>query len=832
MPKLIIDDREIQVSAGTKVITAAEQAGIVIPRFCYHPALGSVGACRMCAVKFLDGPVRGLQMSCMVEAQDDMVVSTGDSEAVEFRRQVIEWLMLNHPHDCPVCDEGGHCLLQDQTVAGGHGIRRYLGKKRTYRDQYLGELVQHEMNRCIHCYRCRRFYQEIAGCRDFGAMQIGDRTYFGRFRDGPLESGFAGNLIDLCPTGVFTDKPSRFKGRRWDFQRAPSVCLHCSLGCATTPSARYREVVRVEGRCSELVNGHFICDRGRYGFGYANHPERPREMLIGRHNVPYNDAILTVADRLNAIRHRGKPEAVGCLTSVRASLETMVQLKRLARVQEWREPNCFLDAFDQVKATAAVGRLTADLAISMQEVGKADVILVVGTDPLNEAPMLALAIRQAVRAGARVVVVEPRPVSLPFDFAHWPASPRELTTILHAVTRGAVPQAAVQPLGAEAVAFLESLPAEVPGGKLAADRLRVVAAWLLSSRRPVIVCGTNIVYRSTISAAADLAVLLRAAKHDAGLFYVLSGANAFGAALVAADSTPFPQLLTAIEQSQVKALLLVESDPLSNYPDQDRVWAALKKLELLVVLDYLPNRALELAHVVLPTQSVFETLASFINQEGRLQVTAAVHQGGVPLEQWTGGQHPPLDFSRQGPGTGARAAWQILAELEATLAPYHRVASLRELWSQISLELNVTLDGGTDLGIPDGQRVAFKDFGVRPFAPVPPDAATEPEADDLGLTLFRVDWFYGTEELSAFSSIAQMVETAPHVLMHPADAGQRGLSPGEQVVLRFDGERLLRVPLQISDRMAPGVVILPRHRLLPWQQGGEGAVRVSVEREP
>ena len=253
MPKLTIDDIEIDVPEGTKVIEAAERIGIMIPRFCYHPALGSVGACRVCAVNFLDGPVKGIKMSCMESAQDGMVVSTTDPEAMAFRQYVIEWLMLNHPHDCPVCDEGGHCLLQDQTVSCGHGIRRYMGKKRTYRDQDLGPFVQHEMNRCIHCFRCRRFYQEFAGYRDLGAMQIGHRMYFGRFSDGPLESPFAGNLIDVCPTGVYTDRPARFKGRRWDFERGPSLCLHCSLGCNTIGSARYRRRLHAASRKTEPV---------------------------------------------------------------------------------------------------------------------------------------------------------------------------------------------------------------------------------------------------------------------------------------------------------------------------------------------------------------------------------------------------------------------------------------------------------------------------------------------------------------------------------------------------------------------------------------------------
>ena len=254
--KLVIDGIEAEVPRGLKVIEAAASVGIVIPRFCYHPALGSVGACRVCAVKFVEGPVKGIEMSCMQDARDGMVVSTTDEEAVDFRKHIIEWLMMNHPLDCPVCDEGGHCLLQDLTVAGGHGIRRYPGKKRTYRDQYLGSFVQQEMNRCIQCFRCRRFYQEFTGYRDFGTLQIADRTYFGRFQDGSLESPFAGNLVDICPTGVLTDKPSRYKGRRWDFQRAPSLCLHCSLGCLTVASARYREMVRLEARFSNALMQH------------------------------------------------------------------------------------------------------------------------------------------------------------------------------------------------------------------------------------------------------------------------------------------------------------------------------------------------------------------------------------------------------------------------------------------------------------------------------------------------------------------------------------------------------------------------------------------------
>ena len=363
MPKIIIDDRDIEVAAGTKVIEAAEKLGIMIPRFCYHPALGSVGACRVCAVKFLQGPFKGVQMSCMVDAQDDMVVSTTDEEAVAFRKYIIEWLMLHHPHDCPVCDEGGHCLLQDMTVSGGHGMRRYLGKKRTYQDQYLGPLLQHEMNRCIHCYRCARFYQEFSGYRDLGTLQSANQTYFGRFKDGILESPFAGNLSDICPTGVYTDKPSRFFGRRWDYARSHSLCINCSLGCHTVASSRYRKVVRQEARLSNAVNGHFICDRGRYGFFYAGLQQRPRKSMIDGEVIASAEAVGVLKQKLEIVMNKAGAEAIACAGSSRSSLETLAMLKQVCQAKGWQPPAYFADTAIAQKVKSAVSRLLPPVAM-------------------------------------------------------------------------------------------------------------------------------------------------------------------------------------------------------------------------------------------------------------------------------------------------------------------------------------------------------------------------------------------------------------------------------------------------------------------------------------
>ncbi|MDO9307593.1 MAG: 2Fe-2S iron-sulfur cluster-binding protein, partial [Deltaproteobacteria bacterium] len=329
MPRLVIDNIELEVPDGTNVLEAARSIGIVIPHFCWHPALGRAGACRVCAVKLLDGPVKGLQMSCMLPVQDGMVVSTSDEEALAMRRAVIEWLMINHPHDCPVCDEGGECQLQDYTIAGGHGIRRYDGKKRTHVNQQLGPLIEHEMNRCIQCYRCARFYQEYAGGSDFGVMGRSGSVYFGRQRDGRLESLFSGNLVDICPTGVFTDKTARFRARYWDYDMAPSLCPHCSLGCNTVPMARYRELLKVTARRNDDVNGWFICDRGRFSNAAVNDPERPRQALVDGRAVDMDAALDAALERLNEFIAQHGSGALAIIGSPRMSLEGNLLAARL-----------------------------------------------------------------------------------------------------------------------------------------------------------------------------------------------------------------------------------------------------------------------------------------------------------------------------------------------------------------------------------------------------------------------------------------------------------------------------------------------------------------------
>jgi NADH-quinone oxidoreductase subunit G len=808
MPRLVIDDLEIEVPKGSKVIEAAERLGIVIPRFCYHEALGSVGACRMCAVKFVQGPFKGVQMSCMIDAQDGMVVSTTDEEAVQFRKRVIELLMMNHPLDCPVCDEGGQCLLQDETWSSGHGIRRYRGKKRTYRDQYLGPFIQHEMNRCIHCYRCSRYYQEFAGYRDLGPMQIGNRMYFGRFSDGKLESPFSGNLVDICPTGVYTDKTARFKVRRWDLQRAPSLCNQCSLGCNTIANAHYRGVMRIEARCNHDVNGYFICDAGRFGFSYTNggadHKGRPWFAVADGKAVFAKTALGQAAEALGRISQTYGPGAIAAIGSHRSSLETQCMLKRICRTKDWRGPAFFSDPAGLRKTRSAVECLDLENAASMRDIQNADFIVIVGADPVNEAGMAALAIRQAARGNAPVVVIDPRPVDLPFDFEHIPAAPGDIEPYLAAIVGRAEGCRDFDP----------------PSG------VSLASEHLSSAKRPVIVCGTDVTRETTPAFAADCVQLLRAAGKDARLFYFLQGAGSFGSALLSGTSGPdLTEVIEDIEKGAIRALLVVESDPFHYYPDRSRLDLAVSKLDLLIAIDYLPTGTVKRAALFCPSSTILETGSTYINQEGRVQFAKRVHRGGMPL--W-GGEHPERVYGDAVPGGDHLPAWKALAEIAGEAMPEGELPE--NFPGGFFAAEHPALEGLAQGGQPaDGIRILPGKSGRGDrWKSLSAGSGKLPKIS-WGLELLTVEWMFGTTEFSAYSDSLNAGLSEPYMAMHLKDAQRAGLSDGDRVILELDNGDL-EIAVSVSDRTAEGVLIVPRHQALDWRKMTGAPVSVPLEK--
>ena len=341
-------------------------------------------------------------MSCMTPASDGTFISLDDEEAKQFRESVVEWLMTNHPHDCPVCEEGGNCHLQDMTVMTGHSFRRYRFTKRTHRNQDLGPFISHEMNRCIACYRCVRYYKDYADGTDLGVYGAHDNVYFGRPEDGTLESEFSGNLVEICPTGVFTDKThSERYNRKWDMQFAPSICQQCSIGCNISPGERYGELRRIENRYNGTVNHYFLCDRGRFGYGYVNLKDRPRQPVQRRGDdfitLNAEQAMQGAADIL-----RQSKKVIG-IGSPRASVESNFALRELVGEENFYTGIAHGEQ-ERLQLALKVLREGGIYTPALREIESYDAVLVLGEDVTQTGARVALAVRQAVKGKARELI--------------------------------------------------------------------------------------------------------------------------------------------------------------------------------------------------------------------------------------------------------------------------------------------------------------------------------------------------------------------------------------------------------------------------------------------
>ncbi len=630
MAVIFVENKPYTVKDGQNLLQACLGLGFDVPYFCWHPAFGSVGACRQCAVKqFKDEQdTRGkIVMACMTPAADGVRISIDDPEAKEFRASVIEWMMLNHPHDCPVCDEGGECHLQDMTVMTGHVHREYAFPKRTFRNQNLGPLINHEMNRCIHCYRCVRFYRDYAGGRDFDALAAHDHVYFGRAEDGALENEFSGNLVEVCPTGVFTDKTfQRHYTRPWDLQTAPSVCAHCGIGCNTIPGARYGEVRRIRNRYNGEVNGYFLCDRGRYGYEFAGGAARIGEPLARKDRsaalepVARGEALQLAAD---CLRDRGRVIGIG---SPRATLEANFALRRLVG------PDRFflgVSAEDYRTTAAAIDILQAGPARSpsLKEVRAADAALILGEDVTNTAPMLSLALRQMAHPKADAA-------ARAFDIPHWnDAAVRELaqdekeTLFLATPAATKLEEVALRSyhaapedlarLGFAVAHRIDPSSPAVPSLSEEADRLaEEIAGALLAAKRPLIVSGAGCGSEALLQSSANVAWALCRRGIPAMLSLVLPEADSFGLGLLGGGD--LQSALGALREGRADTVVVLEND-LYRRENPAAVDDALQNAKHVILIDHIQHATAAKADLILPAAAFAEETGTLVSIEGRAQ---------------------------------------------------------------------------------------------------------------------------------------------------------------------------------------------------------------------
>ncbi|HDO1382061.1 TPA: NADH-quinone oxidoreductase subunit NuoG [Aeromonas veronii] len=633
MATIYVDGKEYEVDGADNLLQACLSLGLDVPYFCWHPALGSVGACRQCAVKQYQNAddKRGrLVMSCMTPATDGSYIAIEDEEAKEFRKSVVEWLMTNHPHDCPVCEEGGACHLQDMTVMTGHNSRRYRFTKRTHQNQELGPFIGHEMNRCIACYRCVRYYKDYAGGEDLGVYGAHDNVYFGRVEDGTLESEFSGNLVEVCPTGVFTDKThSERYNRKWDMQFAPSICQQCSVGCNISPGERYGELRRIENRFHGSVNHYFLCDRGRFGYGYVNLADRPRQPLLKDGN---DQLTITVDGALNraadALRSASSLIGIG---SPRASLESNFALRELVgeanfyagvELAEWECQQKILQILQHGGVSTP----------SLRDMEEADAILVLGEDVTMSAARIALALRQAVKGKARelarkmkVDLWQVAAVQTLGQNERYPLLITSLdTTRLDDVAADKLhaPYADQARLGFAIANLLD--PSAPAVADLGPDLQAQAARWaelLGNARKPLIIAGSSARDVALLEAASNIARALKGRGLEASIALVGQEANSLGLAMLGTQTLsdkPLEAALARIELEEGLALITLENDLYRRAP-RNRVDAALARLQHLLVIDHQATPTANKADLVLPAASFAEADGTLVNMEGRAQ---------------------------------------------------------------------------------------------------------------------------------------------------------------------------------------------------------------------
>ncbi|MGH7685582.1 MAG: NADH-quinone oxidoreductase subunit NuoG [Candidatus Dormibacteria bacterium] len=559
-----IDGRALRVPKGTLVLDAAAELGVHIPIYCSHPKMEPVAVCRMCLVNIEKFPKP--QPACATYVNEGMVVSTNDAAIVKLREGMLEFLLVNHPLDCPVCDRGGECDLQDFTFRYGPSISRFPITEKVHFDKAvkLSEHIELDQERCILCWRCVRYYDEITGEKEIVLQQRGVNTLVATFDDQPLQSKFQGNLPEVCPVGALTHRQYRFAARPWELQRTAGVCPECSYGCNINIDSRDFDVRRFASRDNPLVEDMWLCDRGRYSFTAWNSSERVRRPALrprkgDARDVSAGEAIAAAAAELRAVIESNGPTAVGVIGSAQNTNEELFLLERLAReVIGTPHLDHQLDSFDGISAD--------EHELGIAEIEECEVIVVLGPEPEQEAPVLTLRLFKAEHKRGRSV---------------------------RRVARDADAAALAKEAGQGA------LTAVIADETNRAHATKVAAALAKYGRvkRMTVTRGVN------GRGAKDLGVL----PNVIAGYQKATPAGKTGA-----------QILDAAANGEIRALLLLGPNPALN-ASGDALQRALTRAESVIVIDTVPGDAAARATVLIPGHALLEKIGTVTNLEGRVQ---------------------------------------------------------------------------------------------------------------------------------------------------------------------------------------------------------------------
>ncbi|MES2364844.1 MAG: NADH-quinone oxidoreductase subunit NuoG [Pseudomonadota bacterium] len=614
MLEIEIDGNKVELAAGGTIMEAAAQIGIYIPHFCYHKKLSIAANCRMCLVQ-VEKAAKPLP-ACATPVTDGMKVFTKSDYAVKAQKGVMEFLLINHPLDCPICDQGGECSLQDLAVGYGGSSSRYQEAKRVVKEKDLGPLVATDMTRCIHCTRCVRFGQEIAGIMEMGQIGRGEHSEIMPFISKTIDSELSGNIIDLCPVGALTSKPFRYTARSWELSRRKSVSPHDGLGSNLIVQVKDGRVMRVLPMENEAVNECWLSDKDRFAYEGLNSEQRLSRPMLKQDGkwleVDWQTALEYVANGLKQIREQHGADSIGALATSHQTVEELYLLQKLMRGlgtgnvdSRPAQADFSLDA--SLQGAPWLGMTVAD-------VSKLQRVLIVGSTLRNDHPLLAHRLRQAVKHGAQLNLVNPVDDDL-------------LTKVANKAI--VAPQAMVNTLAQIALALAEATQTDLPAGVKAvvADvtagaAAQAIAASLTGAERRAVFLGNLTQHHPRYAELYTLAEII--AKLSGATFGCLGeAANSVGAYI--AGAVPSKSGLKAgLNASAMlarprKAYLLLGTEPELDCNDPATAMRALQSAEMVVAMSAYKHSALEYADVLLPIAPFSETSGTFISTEGRLQ---------------------------------------------------------------------------------------------------------------------------------------------------------------------------------------------------------------------
>ncbi|MBI5330690.1 MAG: NADH-quinone oxidoreductase subunit G [Betaproteobacteria bacterium] len=618
MPLIEIDGQQVEVAPGSTVMDAAHQAGITIPHFCYHKKLSIAASCRMCLVEVEKAP-KPLP-ACATPVTDGMKVKTHSPKAIDAQKGVMEFLLINHPLDCPICDQGGECQLQDVAVGYGGSASRYDEAKRVVKDKDLGPLIATDMTRCIHCSRCVRFGQEVAGLMELGMTHRGEHTEVMPFLEAQVTHELSGNVIELCPVGALTSKPFRYLARSWELSRRKAVSPHDGLGANVQVHVKDGRVYRVVPQNNEAVNECWIADRDRYSYEALNSAERLTRPMMKRDGVwaeaSWQDALERVAAGLAAVRQQHGPAAIGGLASPHQTVEELYLFTKVLR-------GLGTESIDHrlAQAGAAVGNGARWLGLAIEDLEALDRILLIGATLRSEQPLAAHRLREAVKAGGQLNVLHAADDNLLCKVAG------KIITRADAWGDALVRIAAAMK---DAGAAVQTDTA----GVNADDAARTIAASLLGGERRAVLLGAlaqNHPQADRIHALAQAIAQACGAK----LGFLSVAANSVGAQLAGALPGPDGLAAAAMLAAPRKAYVLLGVEPELDAYAAAAARAALKAAEFRVALTAFKSATLDDCDVLLPIAAFAETAGALVNMEGRLQTFhAAVPPQGEARPAW------------------------------------------------------------------------------------------------------------------------------------------------------------------------------------------------------